>query len=69
MCLEIKMAAGNLSNSGPVVYTALYSVPDNTQGKCIEGHYFILLRKIGPELTSVLVLLYFVPGLLPQCGC
>lgn len=28
-----------------------------------------LLRKIGPELTSMPIFLYFVCGMLPQQGC
>ena len=30
--------------------------------------FYVLLRKIGPELTSVLVFLYFIFGMPPQHG-
>ena len=30
--------------------------------------YFIFVRKTDPELTSVPIFLYFVYGMLPQCG-
>ena len=41
-------------------------------GKSHSGNSYhlniFLVRKIGPELTSVLVSLYFVWGMLPQHG-